>query len=87
MIEQVLNRRNVTQALRHVVSNKGSAGIDKMPVKELYAYLSENRERIESELRQGKYQPQPIRGRAERKENVQRTFLAKSRFAGEDTKE
>lgn len=62
MIEQVLNRRNVMQALKHVLSNKGSAGMDNMPVKELYAYLTENRERIETELRQGKYQPQPIRG-------------------------
>lgn len=62
MIKQVLNRRNVMLALRHVVSNKGSAGIDGMPVKELYVYLSENRERIESELCQGKYLPQPIRG-------------------------
>jgi RNA-directed DNA polymerase len=62
MIEQVLNRRNVMLALRHVVSNKGSAGVDGMPVKELYNYLTNNRERIESELRQGKYLPQAIRG-------------------------
>ena len=50
------------QALRHVVSNKGSAGMDGMPVKDLYAYLTENRERLESEIRLGKYLPQPIRG-------------------------
>ena len=50
------------QALRHVVSNKGSAGMDGMPVKDLYAYLTKNRERIESELRLGTYLPQPIRG-------------------------
>lgn len=62
MIEQVLNRRNVMQALGRVVSNKGSAGMDGMPVKDLYAYLTENRDRIESELRHGKYQPQPILG-------------------------
>jgi RNA-directed DNA polymerase len=62
MIEQVLSRRNVMQALRHIVRNKGSAGMDGMPVKDLYTYLTNNRERIESELRQGKYLPQPIRG-------------------------
>lgn len=62
MIEQVLNRRNVMQALGRVVSNKGSAGMDGMPVKDLYAYLRANRERIETELRLGKYQPQPILG-------------------------
>ena len=63
MIEQVLNRRNVMRAYGQVRSNKGSAGTDGMSVKELYGYLKENRERIESEIRQGKYLPQPIRGK------------------------
>jgi len=62
MIEQVLNRRNVMRAYRQVVTNKGSAGVDGMPVRELYKYLTNNRERIETELRQGKYQPQVILG-------------------------
>ncbi len=62
MIEQVLNRRNVHHAYRQVMSNKGSAGIDGMTVKELYEYLNKNRERIESDIRQGKYLPQPILG-------------------------
>jgi len=55
MIEQVLNRRNVMRAYRQVVSNKGSAGVDGMQVNDLYQHLTKNRERIESELRQGKY--------------------------------
>ena len=50
------------RAYRQVVSNKGSAGVDGMPVSELYHYLTDNRERIESELRQGKYLPQAILG-------------------------
>jgi RNA-directed DNA polymerase len=62
MIEQVLNRRNLTLAYRKVVSNKGSAGADGMPVNELYAHLTKNRQRIESEIRQGKYLPKPILG-------------------------
>jgi RNA-directed DNA polymerase len=62
MIEQVLNRRNITQAYRHVVSNKGSAGVDGMTVQELYKYLNDNRMRIEFEIRQGKYMPQAILG-------------------------
>jgi RNA-directed DNA polymerase len=62
MIEQVLTRRNVMKAYRQVLSNKGSAGVDGMTVKELYSFLTNNRNRIESELRQGKYLPQAILG-------------------------
>ena len=62
MIEQVLNRRNVMLAYKQVRSNKGSAGVDGMSVYELYNYLTNNRERIETELRQGKYLPQAILG-------------------------
>ena len=31
------------RAYRKVMLNKGSAGVDEMPVKELYAYLTKNR--------------------------------------------
>ena len=50
------------RAYRHVILNKGSAGIDGMTVKELYKYLTKNRESIESELREGKYLPSAILG-------------------------
>jgi len=62
MIEKVLNRRNVMRAYRQVVTNKGSAGVDGMSVKELYAHLTKNREQLESAIREGNYQPQTIRG-------------------------
>ncbi len=62
MIEQILNKRNMMKAYRQVVSNKGSAGVDGMSIKELYAYLTENREYTETEIRQGKYMPQAILG-------------------------
>jgi group II intron reverse transcriptase/maturase len=62
MIQEVLNRRNVKQAYRQAKSNDGSAGVDGMSVKELYDYWTNNRERIESELREGRYLPQPILG-------------------------
>jgi RNA-directed DNA polymerase len=50
------------RALRRVVSNKGSAGVDGMECKELYEYLKNNRESIEAEIRNGTYLPQPILG-------------------------
>src|SRR5574344_1578240 len=62
MIEQVLNRRKIMRAYRQVVSNKGSAGVDGISVKELYDHLTQNREQIESDIRKGTYLPQPIKG-------------------------
>ena len=50
------------RAYRQVVSNKGSAGTDGMAVTELYAHLTKNREQLESDIREGKYQPKPILG-------------------------
>jgi len=75
MIEQVLNRRNVMRAYRQVFSNRGSAGVDGMPLKELYSYLTNNRERIESELRQGNYLPQAILGLERLKSNGKTRLL------------
>jgi RNA-directed DNA polymerase len=62
MIERVLNPRNKMQAYYQVLSNKGSAGVDGMGVKELYAHQTKNRAQIESSIRGGKYQPQAILG-------------------------
>jgi group II intron reverse transcriptase/maturase len=75
MIEQVLNRRNIMRAYRQVVSNKGSAGVDGMSVKELYAHLTKNREQIESDIRKGKYLPQAIRGVEIPKSNGKKRLL------------
>lgn len=75
MIEQVLNPRNIMRAYRQVVSNKGSAGVDDITVKELYVYLTKNREQIASDIRAGKYFPQPIRGAEIKKKNGKKRLL------------
>lgn len=75
MIEQVLNRRNIMQAYRQVVSNQGSADVDGMPVKQLYDYLTKNREQIEADIRRGKYLPQPILGVEIKKSNGRKRLL------------
>ena len=49
-------------AYHHVVSNKGSAGVDGMDVKALLPYLKQNREAIIQAVSQGYYLPQPILG-------------------------
>jgi group II intron reverse transcriptase/maturase len=75
MIEQVLNRRNIMRAYRQVTSNKGSAGVDGMPVKELYDHLTKNRELMESSIREAKYLPEPIRGVEIKKSNGKMRLL------------
>jgi len=62
LIEQVINRHNMMRALQQVRQNKGSAGVDRMPVSELYDHLTKNRESIEQSLVNGTYLPQPILG-------------------------
>lgn len=62
MIEKVLNRKNLYKAYRQVVRNKGSAGVDKMPVSELFSYLESNRDRIIMAILSHRYVPQPIKG-------------------------
>jgi group II intron reverse transcriptase/maturase len=62
LIEQVINRQNMMRALNQVRQNKGSAGVDRMSVSELYDYLTNNRESIEQSLLNGTYLPQPILG-------------------------
>jgi group II intron reverse transcriptase/maturase len=75
MIEDVLNRRNIMRAYSQVRSNKGSAGVDGIPVKELYDYLIKNRDQIESDIRKGKYLPQPILGVEIKKSNGKMRLL------------
>jgi group II intron reverse transcriptase/maturase len=62
MIEKVLKRKNLYQAYRQVVQNKGSAGVDGVPVTELLSYLENNRGRIITSILNHTYVPQPIKG-------------------------
>ena len=62
MIEQVINRRNMHLAYRHVLANKGSAGVDGMQVSELKQHIRKEREAIVLSIINGRYLPQPILG-------------------------
>ena len=62
MIEQILTRKNLLQAMRQVQKNHGSAGVDHMPVTKLSELLSIDKETLTAEVRSGKYLPQPILG-------------------------
>ncbi len=61
LMDAVVERGNMIEALRRVERNKGSGGIDKMPVGELRPYLNAHWSRIKEELLSGSYQPSAVR--------------------------
>lgn len=60
-MERVVERGNVTAALRRVRQNQGSPGVDGMTVDELPTYLAEQWEALRRQLLEGTYQPKPVR--------------------------
>jgi group II intron reverse transcriptase/maturase len=61
LMEMVVRRPNLQNALKRVRSNKGSPGIDGMTVDELSAHLKEHWEEIREQLLTGTYQPQMVK--------------------------
>ena len=62
LMEEVCKRENLNQAYKRVKANKGSAGVDGMTVHDLKSWLAEHKETLIASLRDGRYQPQPVRG-------------------------
>jgi len=62
MIEQILTRKNILQAMYKVQKNHGSAGVDYMPVTKLSELMSIDKDVLTEKVRSGKYLPQPILG-------------------------
>src|SRR5467141_1467276 len=61
LMEEVCELENCRQALQRVKANKGSPGVDGMTVDELPEYLKQHELEIGEQLRNGTYQPQPVR--------------------------
>lgn len=61
MIERLLSRDNLLSALKRVEKNKGSHGVDKMPVKFLRAHILQNWKNIQTSIKNGTYEPMPVR--------------------------
>ena len=61
LMEEVVERGNLKQALKRVQSNQGGSGVDKMTVDALPAHLKEHWRTIREQLLQGTYRPQPVR--------------------------
>ncbi len=61
LMDAVVERENMIEALRRVERNKGAAGINEMPVSELRPHLNAHWSRIKEELLSGSYQPSAVR--------------------------
>ena len=61
LMEQVVERSNMTLALRQVEKNKGAPGIDGMTTESLRPYLHEHWPKIKEALLSGTYKPNPVR--------------------------
>jgi RNA-directed DNA polymerase len=61
LMEEVCERENCKRALARVKANKGSAGVDRMTVQRLPAFLKQHWPAIREQLLSGTYEPQPVR--------------------------
>lgn len=61
LLNQILSRENVLQALKRVEQNKGSHGVDMMPVQNLRQHIVENWLSIKEAILKGTYEPMPVR--------------------------
>lgn len=61
LIEEILDKKNLDEALERVVSNRGAPGVDGMTVHELREWLPANIDGLTEEVRSGKYRPRPVR--------------------------
>jgi RNA-directed DNA polymerase len=61
LMEEVVREENLQRALKRVMENKGSPGIDGMTVEALPGYLKEHWPRIREALLRGDYTPQPVK--------------------------
>jgi RNA-directed DNA polymerase len=61
LMEEVLERENLKEALKRVKANRGSAGVDGMAVQHLTQYLVKHWPEHRDQLLNGTYQPQPVR--------------------------
>ena len=60
-LERILSRENLLLAMKRVISNKGSHGVDGMTVYELKQFLQMNWIRIREDIFNNEYKPMPVR--------------------------
>ena len=60
-LERILSKRNLYSAMKRVISNKGSHGVDGMTVYELKQFLKTNWPDIREDIFNNEYRPMPVR--------------------------
>lgn len=61
LIEEILSNQNIEMAIRKVKSNKGAAGIDKIPVDRIESIFQKHVEQIKTSILNMTYRPLPVR--------------------------
>jgi len=75
MIEQVIQQRNLNRAYQKVCANKGAGGVDGMEISQLNAHLQTHGRTLVEHIRNGSYQPSPIKGVEIPKSNGKKRML------------
>lgn len=60
-LERILSRENLLLAIKRVITNKGSYGVDGMTVYELRQFLKDNWLSIKESILNNEYKPMPVR--------------------------
>lgn len=61
LLEEILSEQNLRDAMKAVIANKGSYGVDYMKCTELEKYVQEQGSEICDKIRNRKYKPLPVR--------------------------
>jgi RNA-directed DNA polymerase len=61
LMEEIVDRENLKEALRRVKANKGSPGVDGMTVNQLDDYLKQQWPTVLEQLLSGTYKPKPVK--------------------------
>ena len=80
LIDKVYKRKNLEMAWEKVKANRGSGGVDGQNLEAFEAQLDQQLDRLQRELKEDAYQPQPVRqGQTRRVSNAWNTHDLRSR--------
>ena len=60
LMEWIVDKDNMREAYVKVRSNRGSAGVDRMSVSQMYDYFKERIDELICQVREGRYTPSPV---------------------------